>query len=246
MPWGSRHRRSRHRRSRHLKARRPHFPHPRFRVQRYRRLPLCHCRHRHHRCYRRPRLRRARGLHRCGPRLPAPRPGPWLVRQQPGPLSRRCLQRTVRHYNRPRRAAVPIPKREGASWGSWKASTLAPPCSPPSTTLWLKNSSQPAEARASSRRCISAWEMASVLVASVQVFPKASETRPSRVPKNISVTGITTAAPAATARANDSSAFGTKICATNSFPPAESLRVSRWCHSVHASAAPPAREVPCP
>jgi hypothetical protein len=49
------------------------------------------------------------------------------------------------------------------------------------------------------RCCISSTETSSVCVEIVHVLPKGSRTRPSREPKNISVMGLNTWAPASTA-----------------------------------------------
>src|SRR5580704_6353552 len=64
------------------------------------------------------------------------------------------------------------------------------------------------------RRCISSTETFSLCVEIVHVLPNGSRTRPSREPKNISVMGLNTLAPASTARAKTASESATKIWAS--------------------------------
>ena len=64
-----------------------------------------------------------------------------------------------------------------------------------------------------SLRCISSGASRSLSIAIIQTLPKESDKRPSRIPKNMSVIGIRTVAPARTACSKRVSGDSTKICA---------------------------------
>jgi hypothetical protein len=85
-------------------------------------------------------------------------------------------------------------------------------CSTSPTGACVLSSRQAASALR--RRCISSTETFSLCVEIVHVLPNGSSTRPSREPKNISVMGLNTSAPASTACAKTASESATKIWAS--------------------------------